>query len=374
MAKGKASKEGNDIGVDLASNIAKALNRVLGTYDFTPLNKNLVKGIGKIDISSLLRSDNAKIKQLAIDVRGNLEKGIGDITITPNMAVDQIELPAPDINPFLDVADAQEQVRESASKQALDYSKINTEQIKQIPRGEEILKLLKQAKLEHKDIDTLIGAISNGEYKVVEAHKNAQQVLTSITDESRLQKTLNDTILQQAISRRDTVKQQNAAAQELTAEDQKQYKLLGDTLIARELLVDAAENLVDTQGNQLDSGRIITNLLEDELDLSDSLAASYGLTGKAAQYAAEKIKEGIDPAEILKSTELEAVNTMQKSIEVRKKVLEAQGEGVLLDKELQTSYENSNKLLIKHTIYYTINTIYSKKPKDYALNVVTATS
>jgi hypothetical protein len=468
MAKGKASKEGNDIGVDLASNIAKAITRVLSTYDFSPLNKNLAKGIGTIDVSSLIKSSDAGIKQLAVDIKSDLEKGVGDMSITPALDVkplektgdlvrtlinlteqankktaitsdlykkitdtanqlvaskrmekdaaediakayqvklpplklkaavesvdtksieeqvkkidliglqalvtevdtslikdeinklnpvvltstidldSKVEIPTPDVNPFLDVANAQQQIVDTTTAQALNYSKINAEQVKQIPQGEEVLKLLKQAKLQHKEIDTLVGVITQGQYKLVEAHKSAEVVLAGVSEQGKTQKALNDTLLQQGIARLSVIKQQGASAEELTAADREQYKALENTLTARELLVSAAQDLVDVEGNRLRSADIVANLLEDELDLVDSIAASYGLSGKAAQYFSEKIKEGVDPADLIKSTELEAVKAMEKSVEVRKKMLNAQGEGVSLDKELQNSYENSNKLL-----------------------------
>lgn len=91
MAKDKASKEGNDIGVDLAGNIAKAISRVLSTYDFSPLNKNLVKGLGTVDVSSLLKSNNTKIRQLAADIKSSLEKGVGDMSVAPTLDIAPLE-------------------------------------------------------------------------------------------------------------------------------------------------------------------------------------------------------------------------------------------------------------------------------------------
>lgn len=404
MAKDKASKEGSDIGVDLASNIAKAITRVLSTYDFSPLNKSLTKGMGTIDVSSLIKSSDAKIKQLAVDIKSSLEKSVGNVSITPTLDTTPLEKagdlvrtlvnlteeankktaitadlyekitatanelvaskrmekeaaeslakayeaklpPTPDVNPFQDIANVQQQIVDSTATQALNYSRIDAEQVKQVPRGEEILKLLKQAKLQHKDIDTLVGAMTQGQYKLVEAHKSSKVVLAGVTDESKIQKILNDTLLQQGVTQLGVIRQQGASAKELTAADQKQYQALENTLTARELLIDAAQQLVDAEGNQLASANILTNVLEDELDLVDSIAASYGLSGKAAQFFSEKIKEGADPAEIIRSTELEAVKVMEKSIETRKKILGAQGEGISLNNKLQDSYENVNKLL-----------------------------
>jgi len=85
MAKGKASKEGNDIGIDLANNMAKAITRVLSTYDFSPLNKNLVKGLGRVDVSNLLKSNDVKIKELASNAKQTLQKGIGEVTVAPTL-------------------------------------------------------------------------------------------------------------------------------------------------------------------------------------------------------------------------------------------------------------------------------------------------
>jgi len=82
MAKQKASKDGNDIGVDLAKAIAGAVTRVLSNYDFSPLNKSLVRGFGKVDISNLLKTDDAKIKQLATNVKDRIEAQVGTLDIT----------------------------------------------------------------------------------------------------------------------------------------------------------------------------------------------------------------------------------------------------------------------------------------------------
>ena len=79
--KQQAVNAGNEIGLDLANAIGKAINRTLSTYDFSPIGKSLSKSIGKIDIAALLKTDDAKVKQLAVNAKATLEKGIGNLKI-----------------------------------------------------------------------------------------------------------------------------------------------------------------------------------------------------------------------------------------------------------------------------------------------------
>ncbi len=88
--KQQINDAGNEVGLDLANAIGKAVSRALSSYDFTPLSKNIVKSIGKVDISAILKTDDAKIKQLAANAKSTLENSIGNIKIGTEIDNDKL--------------------------------------------------------------------------------------------------------------------------------------------------------------------------------------------------------------------------------------------------------------------------------------------
>lgn len=85
--KQQANNAGNEIGIDLANAIGKAISRVLGSYDFTPVSKNIAKSIGSIDLSSALSLDDNKVKQLATTARASIEKEMLQLKIADVQAL-----------------------------------------------------------------------------------------------------------------------------------------------------------------------------------------------------------------------------------------------------------------------------------------------
>ena len=88
--KQQINDAGNEIGLDLANAIGKAISRTFSSYDFSPLGKSIAKGIGSIDVAGLLKTDDAKIKQLAVNAKATLEKGIGNLKIATEVDNDKL--------------------------------------------------------------------------------------------------------------------------------------------------------------------------------------------------------------------------------------------------------------------------------------------